>query len=324
VGTFAVQLAHWRGARVTGTASARSASDLQAEGADEVIDYRTTRFEDVVHDADVVLDTIGGDTLARSWGVLKRGGTLVSIVATPSPQEATAHGVRGVTFIVEPNRAELIEIGRLVDAHVVRPIVEAVRPRHPSLVDDTHRMDALFGVDNIPQNLWIDEDGMIVRPPHTAAVERYDFSKLKAPEGLPDDLDAHIRDMLEQVKRIPRFDADHYVEALRDWVEHGAGSRYALAPDEVVGDSAPRSRAAAEAAAEFDLGQYLHHAGFVEDARTHFRAAHRLQPENWTYKRNAWELVSPGIQGPTEFYDGDWLADIKAAGPENYYASPGF
>ena len=53
-------------------------------------------------------------------------------------------------------------------------------------------------------------------------------------------------------------------------------------------------------------------------------AAHRLQPENWTYKRNAWELVSPGIQGPSDFYDGDWLSDIKAAGPEHYYAPPDF
>ena len=145
--------------------------------------------------------------------------------------------------------------------------------------------------------LWVDENGMIVRPPHTAAVERYDFSKLKTPEGLPDDLDAHIRDMLEQVKRIPRFDADHYIDALRDWVEHGAASEYALSPDEVVRRSAPRPPPVAEAAAEFELGQYLHHAGHVDDARAHFRAAHRLQPDNWTYKRNAWELVSPGIQG---------------------------
>jgi hypothetical protein len=168
------------------------------------------------------------------------------------------------------------------------------------------------------------ENGMIVRPPHTAAVERYDFSKLKTPEGLPDDLDAHIRDMLEQVKRIPRFDADHYVEALHDWVERGAASEYVLTPEEVVQGSASRSPAVAEAAAEFELGQHLHHAGHVESARMHFRAAHRLQPENWTYKRNAWELVSPGIQGPTDFYDGDWLNDIKAAGPEHYYARPGF
>jgi hypothetical protein len=107
-------------------------------------------------------------------------------------------------------------------------------------------------------------------------------------------------------------------------VEHGAASVYALSPEEVVRKSAPRPAAVAEAAAEFELGQHLHHAGHVDDARAHFRAAHRLQPDNWTYKRNAWELVSPGIQGPTDFYDGDWLSDIKTAGPERYYAPPDF
>ena len=143
------------------------------------------------------------------------------------------------------------------------------------------------------------------------------------------DLTSGFRAMRREVIReflhlLPRFDADHYVDALRDWVEHGAASEYALAPKEVVRGSAPRSSAVAEAAAEFELGQHLHHAGHVESARAHFRAAHRLQPENWTYKRNAWELVSPGIQGPTDFYDGDWLSDIKAAGPEHYYAPPDF
>jgi hypothetical protein len=187
-------------------------------------------------------------------------------------------------------------------------------------VDTGHTLDARLGIVNVPTALWVDENGVVVRPPHTAAVERYDFSKFRPPEGLPEDLDRHIRDMLDQVERIPRIDVDHYVDALRDWVEKGAASEYALAPDEVVRRSAPRPPAVAEAAAEFELGQHLHHAGFAEDARVHFRAAHRLQPENWTYKRNAWELVSPGLQGPTEFYDGDWLGDVKAAGPEHYYA----
>lgn len=225
---------------------------------------------------------------------------------------------------LHPHGLEIVTVALDLEVDAARSWIERSGAEHPQLVDTGHKLDALLGIVNVPTALWVDENRIIVRPPHAAAVERYDFSKLKAPEGLPDDLDAHIRDMLEQVKRIPRFDADHYVEALRDWVEHGAGSEYALTPDEVVQRSAPRSRAVAEAAAEFDLGQYLHHSGHVEDARSHFRAAHRLQPENWTYKRNAWELVSPAIQGPSEFYDGDWLADIKAAGPENYYASPDF
>jgi hypothetical protein len=219
---------------------------------------------------------------------------------------------------------EIVTVALDLEVDAARSWIERSGAEHPQLVDTAHRLDELLGVVNVPSALWVDENGTIVRPPHTAAVERYDFSKLKTPEGLPDDLDAHIRDMLEQVKRIPRFDADHYIDALRDWVEQGAGSEYALSPDEVVRRSAPRPPAVAEAAAEFELGQYLHHAGHVDDARAHFRAAHRLQPDNWTYKRNAWELVSPGIQGPTDFYDGDWLSDIKAAGPERYYASPDF
>jgi hypothetical protein len=225
---------------------------------------------------------------------------------------------------LHPQGLEIVTVALDLEVDAARSWIERSGAEHPQLVDTAHRLDELLGVVNVPSALWVDEDGMIVRPPHTAAVERYDFSKLKAPEGLPDDLDAHIRDMLEQVKRIPRFDADHYVEALRDWVEHGAASEYALSPDDVVRKSAPRPPAVAEAAAEFELGQHLHHAGHVDDARAHFRAAHRLQPDNWTYKRNAWELVSPGIQGPTGFYDGDWLSDIKAAGPEHYYASPDF
>src|SRR5262245_57524082 len=82
VGTFAVQLARWRGARVTGTASAANLDFVQSLGADEAIDYRVERFENVVRDVDVVFDTVGGETLERSWGVLKPGGRLVTVAAS--------------------------------------------------------------------------------------------------------------------------------------------------------------------------------------------------------------------------------------------------
>ena len=118
---------------------------------------------------------------------------------------------------LHPQGLEIVTVALDLEVDAARSWIERSGAEHPQLVDTAHRLDELLGVVNVPSALWIDEDGMIVRPPHTAAVERYDFSKLKAPEGLPDDLDAHIRDMLEQVKRIPRFDADHYVEALRDW-----------------------------------------------------------------------------------------------------------
>ena len=128
VGTFAVQLAARRGAHVIGTASAKNDRLLRELGADEVIDYTAARFEDLVHDVDLVLDTIGGDTLDRSWGVLRKGGTLVTIAGAGNPKKAKRFGVRSLFFVVEPNRQQLMEIGRWIDAGTLRVVVEAVFP----------------------------------------------------------------------------------------------------------------------------------------------------------------------------------------------------
>ncbi|MFL5660343.1 MAG: NADP-dependent oxidoreductase [Ktedonobacteraceae bacterium] len=129
VGVFAVQLAHWAGAHVIATASARNRDFLHELGANEVIDYTTTRFEDGVHDVDLVFDTVGGATLQRSWQVIKPGGILVTIVSPPpSFENAKAHGIRPFYFEVEPNRDELIQIGTLIDAGHLRPIIDTVFP----------------------------------------------------------------------------------------------------------------------------------------------------------------------------------------------------
>jgi len=126
VGVFAVQLAHWAGAYVIATASARNSNFLRELGANEMIDYTTTRFEDVVHDADIVLDAVGGDTLERSWSVVKKGGVLVSVVSPPSAEQAKMSGVRPVWFIVKPSRDQLIEIGELIDTGKIRPLIDTV------------------------------------------------------------------------------------------------------------------------------------------------------------------------------------------------------
>jgi len=86
------------------------------------------RFEDVVHDVDVALDTIGGDTQDRSWKVLKRGGILVSIVQPPSAEEATKHGVRAEYFSAQPSGSQLAEIAKLVDSGHVKSVVDTVLP----------------------------------------------------------------------------------------------------------------------------------------------------------------------------------------------------
>src|SRR4051794_37396551 len=140
VGVFAVQLAHWAGAQVITTTSARNRDFLRelGVGANEIIDYTTTRFEEVVHSVDVVFDMVGGDTLERSWQVIKPGGVLVSVVSPSPPAAAQAamakakggggHDVRFVYFIVGPNHDELIQIGALIDAGHLRPIIDTVFP----------------------------------------------------------------------------------------------------------------------------------------------------------------------------------------------------
>ncbi len=128
VGTFAVQFARWAGARVVVTASARHADFLRDLGAETIIDYTAQRFEAVVREVDVVLDVVGGDTLTRSWQVVKAGGVIVSVVSPPPQALPISDGVRFVWFIVEPSGAQLRQIGALIDAGHIRSTVEQVFP----------------------------------------------------------------------------------------------------------------------------------------------------------------------------------------------------
>ncbi len=124
VGCFAVQLARHQRTHVFATASAANIDFVKALGAEEVIDYRITPFETVVGDVDVVLDTVGGTTRDRSWGVLKKGGRLVTIAA--DAEGSKEQRVRDAFFIVEPNRNQLVNIAHLIDTSALRPVVGAV------------------------------------------------------------------------------------------------------------------------------------------------------------------------------------------------------
>ena len=126
VGGFAVQFAKWKEAYVIGTASAQNIDFVRELGAHEVIDYRAGRFEDVLRDVDVVLDTMGGDTQERSWQVLKPGGILVSIVQPP--KGTPANGVRGVFMVSQPKGEQLAPIADLVTRGLVKVHVEKVFP----------------------------------------------------------------------------------------------------------------------------------------------------------------------------------------------------
>ncbi|HTS53996.1 MAG TPA: NADP-dependent oxidoreductase [Burkholderiales bacterium] len=128
VGSFAVQLARWKGARVIATASGRNQAYLQELRVDQAIDYDKVRFDEVVRDVDVVLDTIGGKTQTDSYKALRRGGVLVSVAAPPDAGEAAKHGVRAEFLATQSNAELLATIADLVDAGKVRPIVNSVLP----------------------------------------------------------------------------------------------------------------------------------------------------------------------------------------------------
>ncbi|AYV25208.1 Phenolphthiocerol synthesis polyketide synthase type I Pks15/1 [Streptomyces sp. ADI95-16] len=129
VGSAAVQIAKQLGAEVVATAGSGSVELVRELGADRVIDYRTEKFEEVVSDVDVVLDTIGGETQERSFGVLKSGGTLVSIVAVPDVEVKKARwNVEARSFFMRPQGEQLAHLAGLVESGQLRPIVETVFP----------------------------------------------------------------------------------------------------------------------------------------------------------------------------------------------------
>jgi NADPH:quinone reductase-like Zn-dependent oxidoreductase len=126
VGLFVVQLAKLHGAKVIATASAENASLVKQFGAETVIDYKAERFEDQVRDVDVVFDTVGGETLGRSWGVLRSGGRMVTIAADAEGQQEQR--VKDAFFIVKPNQEQLVEVARLLDAGILKTFVKAAVP----------------------------------------------------------------------------------------------------------------------------------------------------------------------------------------------------
>ncbi len=132
VGIFAVQLARWRGAHVIATASAANSGFVRSLGATEVVDSRVGLFEDAVGKVDVVFDTVGGETLERSWNVLSSGGRMVTIASSVSAGNDARN--KSAFFIVEPNRSQLARVADLIDATAIHPFVEAVVPLEEAAV----------------------------------------------------------------------------------------------------------------------------------------------------------------------------------------------
>lgn len=125
VGTLAIQIAKHIGARVITTVSKRNEGLVRELGADEVIDYKTQNFDELVSECDVVLDMLGGETMNRSFKILKKGGILVSIKGQDEDNMAEKHGVRFAWFFMSPNGNQLAQLGALIEAGTVKPVIDS-------------------------------------------------------------------------------------------------------------------------------------------------------------------------------------------------------
>jgi hypothetical protein len=217
----------------------------------------------------------------------------------------------------------------LCGAEASRPFIEAAQAAHPSLLDAEHRLDALFGVINIPNVVWIDEEGIIVRPAEPGWPDARQALPSTMRESMPKMSRARTAPPLPE-RRVGQAaligsgqDRESYAGALRDWAETGSASPYALTPAEVVARSQPRSPDLSAGAAHFELANHLWRTGQRQAAIDHFNECHRLQPGNWTYKRQAWSLIGDErvggefgrfIQGPLEGEEDDWpfLSDFRS------------
>jgi len=230
---------------------------------------------------------------------------------------------------LHPKGVELVTVGLdTLGAAGCRAFIEAAAPTHPALIDQHHVLARTLGVINIPSAVWIDEQGLIVRPAHAAPAPPTS-GRSRAPT-FPPQLPQRMQEMMVEVAKM-KSDPEAYHAALRDWVEKGAESAFAMTPDEVVARSRPRDHRVAEGHAHFELACALELDGHHDAAVAHFRKAHELVPDSWTFRRQAWSL-EPGPDGPLKRfwqgpsdddpdawpYEGDWLTDVRAEGPENY------
>ncbi len=188
-------------------------------------------------------------------------------------------------------------------AAAVEQWIKAANPTYPCLIDEHHVVAALYGMVNVPNAVWINEQGRIVRPAEAAgssdAFRSMDHTSFK----MPPEAVAGLR-LKRQV----------YLDALRDWVSNGDTSKHVLSPAEARRRSPQPTTGQALATVNFRLGTHLFQQGNSEEAQRYFAEARRLQPDSWNYKRQAWSLEAPGKAGGPEF----WAA-VDALGDRPYY-----
>jgi len=178
-----------------------------------------------------------------------------------------------------------------------RPWIEGANPTYPCLLDPEHEVADLYNMVNVPNAVWIDEEGRIVRPAETAGTGD-EFRSMVAPGGIPAD------DLQRMMRRRQR-----YVDAVKDWVRNGVDVRSATDATHTADD--------AQAFAHFRFGTWLARQGRDEEAHAQLAEARRLKPESWAFRRQSWELEEIGKAGGPDF----WAA-VEALGDADYYPPP--
>jgi hypothetical protein len=184
------------------------------------------------------------------------------------------------------------------------PWMEAARPTYPALIDREHRLAELYGLVNVPQAIWIDESGRIVRPAETAGVY----------EGFRT-MNRATREMPEDVTRTMARARTTYLDAIRDWVRRGAESAYAFRPDQARAHLPALTEEIARAQAMFRLGQFLLQRGEREEGDRWLAEASRLHPASWCLWRQRAGVNDQGLAALPEFWE-----RVDALGDRRYYA----
>lgn len=179
-------------------------------------------------------------------------------------------------------------------------------PTYPCLIDEAHVIADLYGITNVPQAVWIDEQGRIVRPAESAGTT----SMVKA-------MNRETFEIPADAAAVGIANRDAYIDALRDWVKHGAKSRFVLSGDEVKRRMRGPSEADVRAATHVKLGRYLFGKGQLERAKFHFKEAVRLCPDSWNYRRQS-NMLDPQSIGELNAGPDFWEA-VDALGDKPFY-----
>jgi hypothetical protein len=175
-------------------------------------------------------------------------------------------------------------------AKAAGPAINAAKPEYPVLIDPQHTVTRLYNLVNVPTAMWINEKGLLVRPPEVAYVDN-------------------------RLQFLHRVDAGPYIEGLRDWVSNGEKSRFVLSEKELKEQMPPQNPDQGLAAAEFGLAEYLYRTNRGKDAIGHYKESQRLNPDSWNFKRQAWALADPDKDYGTNF-----LKEVQKLGTKPYYA----